>query len=137
MHKESQSILSDLHFTPFSLTNLFSHFFRIKDYDKVWSDLNTYSYEWRKILVPDHCVFDLGVSEAIYSNIKHTAIHEKTSPVIFMRAKKNPIEQKGMQRAHVLDGAAMCDAFSLLERRVRNLNLLIFNQSKNLKSSFS
>lgn len=87
--------------------------------------MNTYSYEWRKILVPGHCVFDLGVSEAIYSNIKQTAIHEKTSPVIFMRAKKNPTEQKGMQRAHVLDGAAMCDAFSLLERRVRNLNLLI------------
>lgn len=35
-----------------------------------------------------------------------------------MRAKKNPTEQRGMQRALVLDGAAMCDAFSLLERRV-------------------
>lgn len=99
-------------------SQIYYHIFRIKDYDQIWSDLNSYSYEWRKILVPGDCVFDLGVSEAIYSNIKRTAILEKPSPVIFMRAKKNPIEQKGMQRAHILDGAAMCDALSLLERRV-------------------
>lgn len=84
----------------------------------MWGDLNTRSYEYRKILVPDHCTFDLGVSEAIFSNILKSAIYEKPSPVIFMRARKNPIEQKGMHRAHILDGAAMCDALSLLERRV-------------------
>lgn len=69
--------------------------------------------------MPGHCVFDLGVSEAIYSNILPGAILERPSPVIFMRAQKNPTEQKGMRRAQVLDGVAMCDAFSLLERRVR------------------
>lgn len=68
--------------------------------------------------MPGYCVFDLGVSEAIYSNISPSAILEKPSPVIFMRAKKNPTEQKGMRRAQVLDGVAMCDALSLLERRV-------------------
>lgn len=73
---------------------------------------------WQKILVPGQCVYDLGVSEAIFSNILHTAILEKPSPVIFMRARKNPTEQKSMQRAHIIDGAAMCDAFALLERRV-------------------
>lgn len=69
-------------------------------------------------MVPDRCVFDLGVSEAIYSSILQTVIVEKPSPVIFMRARKNAAEQKGMQRAHFIDGAAMCDALALLERRV-------------------
>lgn len=92
---------------------------RIKDYDDIWKDLRTYSHVWRKVLVPGQCVFDLGVSEAIYSSILQTVILEKPSPVIFMRARKNSIEQKAMQTAHIIDGAAMCDAFALMERRVR------------------
>lgn len=92
--------------------------FRIESYESIWNDLRTKSHYWRKILVPGQCVFDLGVSEAIYSNILPNAILEKPSPVIFMRARKNPTEQKGMRRAQVLDGVAMCDALSLLERRV-------------------
>lgn len=55
----------------------------------------------------------------MFSSITRNVILEKPSPVIFMRAKKNAVERDGMQRAHVLDGAALCDAFSLLERRVR------------------
>lgn len=94
---------------------------RIKDYDEIWTDLHKCSYVWRKILVPGHCVFDLGVSEAIYSSISKVVIIEKPSPVIFMRARKNPTELKGMERAHIIDGAAMCDALSLLERRVRTI----------------
>lgn len=117
---------TESHFSPNFITQYYKfigfHFSRIKDYEQIWTDLNTFSYEWRRILVPDQCVFDLGVSEAIYSNIKQTAIHVKPSPVIFMRAQKNPTEQRGMQRAHILDGAALCDAFSLLERRVRMNN---------------
>lgn len=35
-----------------------------------------------------------------------------------MRARKNSAERQGMQRAHIIDGAAMCDALALLERRV-------------------
>lgn len=34
------------------------------------------------------------------------------------QAKKNAAEQNGMRKAHIFDGAAMCDALSLLERRV-------------------
>lgn len=97
---------------------------RIKDYDEIWTDLRKCSYVWRQILVPGHCVFDHGVSEAIYSSISRAVIAEKPSPVIFMRARKNPTEVDGMKRAHVLDGAAMCDALSLLERRVRIMRLL-------------
>lgn len=96
----------------------------IKNYDEIWIDLRSYSHVWRKVLVPSHCVHDLGVSEAVYSSIIRNVILEKTSPVIFMRAKKNDVEQEGMQRAHILDGAALCDAFSLLERRVSKKSIL-------------
>lgn len=72
-------------------------------------------------MVPSHCVYDLGSSEAIFSAIRKHIIHEKPSPIIFMRAQKNEIEREGMQRAHVLDGAAMCEALSLLEQRVSQL----------------
>lgn len=103
---------------PISFHFIFRRSTRIKDYDEIWKDLRKCSYVWRKILVPDRYAFDLGVSEAIYSSILQTVIVEKPSPVIFMRARKNPTEQKGMQRAHIVDGAAMCDALALLERRV-------------------
>lgn len=101
-----------------NLSNFFQYLHRIKNYDEVWKDLRTYSHLLRKILVPGHCMFDFGVSEAIYSSILQSVVLEKPSPIIFMRARKNPTEQKAMQRANVVDGAAMCDAFSLLERRV-------------------
>lgn len=124
--------------------NLFSFFAlhvvinRIKEYNEIWTDLRKCSYVWRKILVPGHCVFDLGVSEAIYSSISNTVILEKPSPVIFMRARKNPTELNGMKRAHILDGAAMCDVLSLLERRVCyhfDFNIL-FQPYKYLKYDF-
>lgn len=108
-------------------SSIFTAQHRIKDYNEIWKDLRSCSHVWRRILVPGQCVFDLGVSEAIYSSILQTAIHEKPSPVIFMRAQKNPTEQKAMQRAHIIDGAAMCEALSLLERRVWPIHL--FNTS--------
>lgn len=101
------------------LACLVRHRCRVKNYDEIWIDLRSYSHIWRKVLVPSHCAYDLGVSEAVFSSIIRNVILEKPSPVIFMRAKKNAVEREGMQRAHVLDGAALCDAFSLLERRVR------------------
>lgn len=84
----------------------------------MWKDLRKYSQIWRKVLISAHCVFELGASEAIYSNIMRNIIHEKCSPIVFMRARKNEAERDGMHRAHVIDGAAMCDALSLLESRV-------------------
>lgn len=46
------------------------HFHRIKPYQDIWKDLRRCSQLWRKILVPDQCVFDLGVNEAIYSTLQ-------------------------------------------------------------------
>lgn len=53
-------------------------------------------------------------------SVYQAEILEKPSPVIFMRAEKSKIEREGMQKAHILDGAAMCDALALMERRFQN-----------------
>ncbi len=63
-------------------------------------------------------VFDMGVSEAIYSLINADIIHERTSPIVYMRAQKNQEEREGMRRAHVRDAVALCDTLSYLEERV-------------------
>lgn len=90
----------------------------MKDYDAIWRDLRMLAHQWRRVLIPSHFAFDLGASEAIHSGLNHHLIFENPSPIIFMRAVKNELERKAMQRAHVLDGAAMCEALSLMERRV-------------------
>lgn len=95
---------------------------RLKDYDAIWRDLRMLAHQWRRVLIPSRFTFDLGASEAIYSGLHQHLIFENPSPIIFMRAVKNELERKAMQRAHVLDGAAMCEALSLIERRVSRRN---------------
>ena len=41
------------------------------------------------------------------------------SPVIFLKAKKNPTEVEGMRRAHIKDAVALCDFLAKLEKEVR------------------
>lgn len=60
----------------------------------------------------------MGASEAVYSMIPRDKIVERVSPIIYMRAQKNAVEREGMRKAHIRDGAAMCDAFSFFEERV-------------------
>jgi Xaa-Pro aminopeptidase len=68
--------------------------------------------------MPKMSVFDMGVSEAIYSSVNPEIILKETSPIIYMRAKKNDVEREGMRRAHVRDAVALCDTLSYLEERV-------------------
>lgn len=70
------------------------------------------------MIVPSHCVFDMGASEAIYSHLPKDFIVHKPSPIIFMRTQKNDVERQGMHNAHIRDGAAMCEALSYIEGRV-------------------
>lgn len=69
--------------------------------------------------MPAPCVQEPGASEAVFSSLPLRIILAHISPVIMMRAQKNSIEQKGMRMAHVRDGAAICEAMSNLELRVR------------------
>ncbi|EDW97136.1 probable Xaa-Pro aminopeptidase P [Drosophila yakuba] len=90
---------------------------KIKEYNQIWSDIRTYAQIWKRVLVPAPCVQDLGASEAIYTSMPGKIVVWEISPVIFMRAQKNSDEQAGMRRAHIRDGAAICEAMSNMETR--------------------
>lgn len=83
------------------------------------------STSWQRVLMPSINVFDMGVSEAIYSSVNREIIHERTSPIVYMRAQKNNVEREGMRRANVRDAVALCDTFSYLEERVSVSIMLI------------
>lgn len=42
------------------------------------------------------------------------------SPVVFMKAIKNPVEMAGMENAHIKDAAALCCFFAWLEKEVES-----------------
>lgn len=85
------------------------------------------SNQWKRVLLPTMSVFDMGVSEAIYSTIRNREIIlERTSPIVYMRAQKNDVEREGMRKAHIRDAVALCDTLSYLEERVRNLKTVRF-----------
>lgn len=89
----------------------------------MWGDLFTYSQVWKKVLVPAPCTFDKGASEAVYSIFPQEKVYHHISPVIFMKAKKNHVEREGMRRAHIKDGAAICEAMYNFEQRVSMIQL--------------
>lgn len=90
---------------------------QIKEYQDVLRDLRTLSQHWKRILVPSAVVFDMGASEAIHSVLPRELVLDRPSPIIFLRAQKNEVEQQGMIKAHIRDGAAMCEVLSYLEER--------------------
>ena len=91
---------------------------RVKHYNDIWKDLRILSTSWNRVLMPSMNNFDLGVSEAIYSSVDREIIHERTSPIVYMRAQKNKVEREGMRHANIRDAVALCDTLSYLEERV-------------------
>ncbi|CAO1403440.1 unnamed protein product [Diamesa hyperborea] len=90
---------------------------QIKKYHDIWRDLRTLSQQWKRVLLPSYSVFDMGASEAVFTSVRREIILERVSPIVYMRAKKNPTEREGMRRAHIKDAVAMCDTLSYLEER--------------------
>lgn len=90
---------------------------QIKDYKQIWKDLRTYAQLWKRVLIPAPCVFDKGASEALYTAISEKIVYEKVSPIIHMKAQKNDVERDGMKKAHIRDGAAICEAMCNIEQR--------------------
>lgn len=116
-----------INFNSFTLAkffNLFSHphTYSIKHYNDIWKDLRMLSSSWYRVLMPMRNHFDMGVSEAIYSSVNREIIHERPSPIIYMRAQKNQVERDGMRRANIRDAVALCDTFSYLEERVSHFH---------------
>ncbi|XP_063859431.1 xaa-Pro aminopeptidase 1-like isoform X2 [Scylla paramamosain] len=58
------------------------------------------------------------LSYALYSAIPVTKRVAGPSPILGMKATKNPVEIKGMRNAHLKDAVALCDFLALLEREV-------------------
>lgn len=83
--------------------------------------MRTLSQQWKRVLLPSLSVFDMGASEAIYASVNREIVLERTSPIVYMRARKNDVERAGMRRAHIRDAVAMCDTLSYLEERVCSL----------------
>lgn len=69
-------------------------------------------------MVPSQCVYSLGASRKIATCIPEKKRLFRQSPIIFLKAKKNPTEIRGMHNAHVRDAAAMCEFFAYFETRV-------------------
>ncbi|RZB41166.1 xaa-Pro aminopeptidase 1-like, partial [Asbolus verrucosus] len=122
---------------------------KIKDYNAICNDLKTFSQVYKKILIPSHYVYSLGASRYISNCTNHEKkmLHHQ-SPIIEMKAKKNPTEIEGMYNAHIRDAAAMCEFFSYFESRVnagdhfteldivKKLNEFRFEQKYSLGNSF-
>lgn len=89
----------------------------VRPYEAIWSDLTAYAHRWQRVLVPQPCTFEPGVSEALFARIPaHQQLH-RVSPIILLRARKNPVEREGMRSAHIADSAAMCETLAYVEQQ--------------------
>ncbi|KAK4883140.1 hypothetical protein RN001_006459 [Aquatica leii] len=91
----------------------------IKPYGDIWLDLKTRCQIWKSVLVPSSCVYSPGASKMIYDLVPEDKRVSKPSPIIHLKAVKNPTERIGMRNAHVRDGVAMCRFFEYFERRFK------------------
>ncbi|KAF5287703.1 hypothetical protein FQA39_LY15803 [Lamprigera yunnana] len=91
----------------------------IKPYNNIWVDLRTRCQIWKTVLVPSSCVYSPGASKMIYDLVPEEKRVSKPSPIIHMKAVKNPTERIGMRNAHIRDGVAMCKFFEYFEKRFK------------------
>lgn len=120
----------------------------VQNYEDIWIDLPTYLQAWNTILLPSSSPFSMGVSQAIYSLVPEKKRLYKPSPIIHLKAMKNPVEIAGMEVAHIRDAAAMCEFLDYLETRIgegdmwseldvaKIINNIRFEQNFSLGNSF-
>uniref|UniRef100_A0A0P4VTN1 Xaa-Pro aminopeptidase 1 n=1 Tax=Scylla olivacea TaxID=85551 RepID=A0A0P4VTN1_SCYOL len=72
----------------------------------------------KKVLLGAKYSYSGGASYAIYSAVPEKMRVKDTSPILLMKARKNPKEVEGMKRAHVKDAVALCDFLSFLENEI-------------------
>lgn len=92
--------------------------FRIKNYTDVWKDLPTEAQKWT-FLIPSPCTFSPGSSHAIFTLVPKNKRVLAPSPVVFLKARKNPVEIRGMETAHIRDAVAMIRFLAYIEKWVR------------------
>ncbi|XP_064108547.1 uncharacterized protein LOC135216931 isoform X1 [Macrobrachium nipponense] len=72
-----------------------------------------------KVMLPSKYSYSGGVSYAIYSAVPEEKRLVAVSPVLLMKARKNPVEINGMINAHVKDAVAVCEFLSILENEIQ------------------
>ncbi|KAG0728099.1 Xaa-Pro aminopeptidase 1 [Chionoecetes opilio] len=72
----------------------------------------------KKVMLARKWSYSDGASYAIYSAVPEDKRLVAVSPVLLMKARKNPTEVQGMKAAHVRDGVAVCAFLSFMEREV-------------------
>ncbi|XP_070000806.1 uncharacterized protein [Penaeus vannamei] len=71
-----------------------------------------------KVMMGKKYSYSGGASYAIYSAVPEEKRVVATSPVLLMKARKNPTEVQGMIHSHVKDAVALCDFLAFLEREI-------------------
>ncbi|XP_023223653.1 probable Xaa-Pro aminopeptidase P [Centruroides sculpturatus] len=85
-----------------------------KNYTSIYTDIENLLDDLGKVLITFHS------SYAIYNLIPKEKRIIKTSPIMLMKAVKNPIEIDGMKNAHMKDSIAIIDFIALLEEEVKH-----------------
>ncbi|XP_068204173.1 uncharacterized protein [Palaemon carinicauda] len=71
-----------------------------------------------KVMLPSKYSYSGGVSYAIYSAVPEEKRFVTISPVLLMKARKNPVEISGMINAHLKDAVALCEFLSILDKEI-------------------
>ncbi len=88
---------------------------RLRPYEAVGSDLGEIGRRhWRVWVDTD------TASRWILDRLRGAEIHGAVSPVVAMKARKNPVEMEGMRNAHRRDGVAMVRFLKWLEDHVES-----------------
>ncbi|XP_063218262.1 xaa-Pro aminopeptidase 1-like isoform X2 [Bacillus rossius redtenbacheri] len=91
---------------------------RLHHYENITTELSTLSQGWASVLIPAQDSTLEGASQAVLAAVRPERRLLLASPVLLMKAVKNPVERAGMRSAHVRDAAALCDFLALLEHEV-------------------
>ncbi|KAF6213972.1 hypothetical protein GE061_011701 [Apolygus lucorum] len=114
----------------------------VSPYDNFWSDWKKDVQTHKKIFVPESANYQ------IYSRVPADKMIFKKSPLLDMKALKNPVEVSASRRAHIKDAVALCKLYYQMEREVpdgahwdeiKATEILAFYRSQqkdNLGSSF-
>ncbi|XP_031846075.1 xaa-Pro aminopeptidase 1 isoform X2 [Nomia melanderi] len=87
------------------------------NYTSIWYDLRTMSQAWNTVWLPTQCGYTPGASMEVFNSIPSEKRLPKPSPVVNLRAQKNPVEVEGMRRSHLRDAVAMCDFLAYMEEQ--------------------
>ncbi|KAK8724909.1 hypothetical protein OTU49_010972 [Cherax quadricarinatus] len=71
-----------------------------------------------KVMLDSKYSYSGGASYAIYSAVPEEKRLMVISPVLLMKARKNPIEVLGMRNSHIRDAVAVCDYLTFMEKEI-------------------